>query len=198
MITRTELEQALISDPEAYNRKLDEYTKQCPDTARKWKDYGMLRFLMRNQEHIDFVVGSVIPSLPGVAPINVVRMRRALMETLVATERFKGVFFENAIEGGAYLRRIGVASPKDVPGDLADRVALAASKVAEMDDEDVFYLLTHGAHWIVTGAKTQEEIRAIVERFDHEVTWVPHVRKRERDDDGENPEPRAKKTKPLS
>lgn len=199
MTTLTNVKDALGShDYESYTQTLASFAERANEAAEKWADYGMLRYVMQHQEHAEFVAGKLLPSQPGASAMDVIRMRCALMETLVATERFKGMFFDNAVEGGAYLRNIGVGSPDDVPGDLAERVALAVAKVAEMDDEDVFYLLTHGAHWIVTGAKTRAEIRDLVAAFEHEVTWVPHVRKRQRDHDAEKTQPGAKKAKLLS
>lgn len=197
MSTLADVKQALGShDLDTYTGALAGYLERCPDAGQKWVEHLIFRWTLSHPEHAEFVATNLVDHQPGAEPLDTIRLRCAVMETLVATERFWGMFSDKAIEAGTYLRSTGVATPDDVPRDLADRVALAVAKVEEMDDEDVFYLLTHGAHWLVTGAKTREQIRALVETFKHEVTWVPHVRKRQRDDD--QTQPGAKKLKPLS
>jgi hypothetical protein len=193
MATLENVKSAVSSnDLEAYNEALDAYADRCPDAAKKWEDIGLLRYAM-SCKHGEWIVTNLVPPDGDLGSMAVLHKRRAMMEIIMATEGFAGMFFERAIEAGVYLRATGVGSPADAPPDLADRVALLVEEVGKKDDEDLFYLLTHGAHWLVAGCRTQAEMEELVSKNKHKVSWIPHVRKRARQTEGD-PSP-AKKTK---
>lgn len=158
-----------------------------PDAVKKWEDTGVLRYAMAHPEHAEWIATNLVPSDGNLEPLPLIRKRCALLDVLAAVDRFKGMFFRTTMVAGAYLRRIGVGGINDVPSDLHDRVALAAEKIRGFDNEDMFYLLTNGAHWLVTQVRTREEIEVLVKAADSQVSWVPHVRKRRRGDDSAGP-----------